>query len=216
MKDLALQQKVIEFFANYTRQVFGPRHIIVPAFSQPSGVYCVKSGHVKQYSLTPEGNELIVNIYKPGAFFPMIWAVTDRPNNYFFEAMDEVVIYRAPKEEVLRFLQSEPDVLYDLCKRLYIGLDGVLQQMTFNSVSDVRKKVVATLLMLGKRFGTIAENTIIVDMYVTHKEIGLFSGTSRETVTRMLHQLHEEGLIEIKHKQLTLLDVKKLEEVLVQ
>ncbi len=215
MNSPKIRTKLDQFFTQYTRQTFPHGHILIPAFSTPAGAYYLASGHVKQYSLTPDGHELVVNIYKPGTFFPMIWAVTGYANNFFFETLDPVTVFRAPKDETIAFLKSNTDVLYDLLTRLYVGLDGMLVQMTQNALGDTRKKVVASLLMAGKRFGESKGATIHIHNHFTHKEIGLLSGTSRETVTRTLSQLEKENLIAFDHKTIILLSLAKLEQILV-
>lgn len=44
-----------------------------------------------------------IGSYKKGSFFPMFWALGDVPNNYSFEAMTNSKIYKAPKNEVVRY-----------------------------------------------------------------------------------------------------------------
>jgi CRP-like cAMP-binding protein len=129
-------EKLTHYFSRTQLLKYPKGHVILPAFSETPGVYFVSSGLVKQYTLTASGQELVVNIYKPGSFFPMISVMTGGVNNYFFESLEKSEVYRAPVTETLDFLESHPDVLMDLTKRLYIGLDGLLQQVTYNAIGS--------------------------------------------------------------------------------
>lgn len=209
-----IETQVQAFFAKFPPLSFPPRHILVAANSEPAGVYFVESGHLKQYALTAQGQELVINIYKPGTFFPMMWAVANISNSYFFEAVDTVVVRRAPVSDCLAFLSSHPDVTVDLLKRLYTGIDGLVAQMTHNSYSDAKRKVIAVLAMAAKRFGEKQGNQITINQQFTHKEIGALSATSRETVTRVMQEIEADKLIRVEKRKIIVVDIQQLEEVL--
>jgi CRP/FNR family transcriptional regulator len=50
--------------------------------------------------------------------------------------------------------------------------------------------------------------------HLTHQDLANMAGTSRETVTRALKALEADGLIATRPKEVDLLDVQGLEEVL--
>jgi CRP-like cAMP-binding protein len=214
--DHEISQKLAHFFAEYSPQAFPKGHVIIAAFSTPPGIYYLESGLVKQYSLSPEGDEFIVNVYKPGTFFPMIWAMTGKPNVFFFETLEPSAIRRAPAEKVIEFLHQEPKVLFDLLRRLYLGMDGLLTQLTQLAVGDTRRKVIATIIMMAKRFGKVDGQQILIADHVSHKHLSHFSGSSRESVTRMIGELEKQGLIEAKHRQIRVLDLESLERLLLE
>lgn len=211
MQTKTVAATVKSFFEQFAPLSLKRGEILLSAKDKPSGVYYLDSGHVKQYTLTPDGDELVVNIYKPGSFFPMMGAVADLPNNYFFESMDDIEVYRAPVEETLAFVQEHPAVMYDLLQRLYIGIDGMLLQMTQNVVGDARTKVITALYILAQRFGEKQDSGVTISQYLTHKELGLICGISRETVTRTLNAVEAEGLISIENRHIHLVDVEAIE-----
>lgn len=51
-------------------------------------------------------------------------------------------------------------------------------------------------------------------MKLTHLELAQLSGTSRETVTRVLHALKNEGLLRVTGGYVEIVDTTTLEEVL--
>jgi CRP/FNR family transcriptional regulator len=50
----------------------------------------------------------------------------------------------------------------------------------------------------------------IIDLKITHQELAEMVGTSRETVTRVLARLKEQGIIEIAQRRMTLIDAEAL------
>src|SRR3989344_6135121 len=112
--DTNISAKIDAFFTQFKHQVYKKGELLIRADDDPSGIFHLKSGYVKKYCISKKGDELIVNVFKPISFFPMSWVINNTPNDYFYEAMTEADIWRAPKEEVLKFIKAEPDVLYDL------------------------------------------------------------------------------------------------------
>jgi CRP/FNR family transcriptional regulator len=174
------------------------------------GVFYLEKGLVRQYTITVKGEELTVNIYKPPSFFPMMWAINGTQNSFYFEAMEDSTLWRAPIEPVIQLLKTDINVTYDLVSRLYRGLDGVIGRIIYMMAGTARSKVIYTILNLYYRFGQS-------DKHLTHKELAAISGTTRETFSREIKKLENEGLIEIHNgMKIYLPDVVKLEEALMK
>ena len=153
--DTKITRKLDKFFAQYSSQTVKKGAILIRAGDEPKGIFYLKNGNIRQYAISKNGEELILNIYKPHTFFPMAWAVDAYPNTYYFDAMDESVVFIAPKEDVIAFVKREPDVLFDLVKRLFIGLDGLLSRLEFLMSGTARQKLITIILICAKRFGEI-------------------------------------------------------------
>lgn len=199
--------KLGSFFQKYTSITGKKGDIFIHAEEEPNGIFYVQKGLVRQYTVTTKGEELTVNIYKPPSFFPMMWAINDTTNKFYFEAMSDVELWRAPKDSVLEFLKNEPDILFDLVSRLYRGIDGVIARIIYLMSGNSRAKVIYTILNLYYRFGQS-------DKHLTHKELAAISGTTRETFSREIKKLEKEGLIHIANGIVTIPLVEKLEEAL--
>ena len=155
--DQTVQIKVDGFFRKYKKHSYKKGEMLIRADDEPQGTMYLTRGRVKAYSISRKGEEVIVNIFKEGSFFPMSWAVTDSPNTYFYEALTEVELWRAPKNDVVVFLRTEPDVLFDLLRRVFIGVDGILQRMSYLMGEDAYTRLIAELVITAKRFGEKTE-----------------------------------------------------------
>lgn len=153
MTDPNITRIVNTFFTTFPAYDYKKGNILIRSGEEPKGIYYLKTGHVRQYAITKEGEEMTLNIYKPGAFFPMAWAVNAYPNHYYFEAMDDSRVRIAPREDTVSFVKNEPEVLFDLLQRLYIGLDGVLSRMEHLMSGKARERLIAILIINAKRFG---------------------------------------------------------------
>jgi CRP-like cAMP-binding protein len=173
------------FFAQFKNlQKFKKNQLILSPAAEPSGIFFVKSGYVRLYLISESGKELTLNIFKPETYFSMIWALNDVPNIYFYESLTDVILLKAPKEEIVKYVQDNPGVLYDLTKRTLMGLDGMTRLMESLVTGNAYQQIASVLLVLARRFGkNIKDNEVIITLPLTHRLIGTLAGLSRESTS---------------------------------
>ena len=66
------------------------------------------------------------------------------------------------------------------------------------------------IYQLAQRHGVQDAHGTIIDLKITHQELAEMVNTSRETVTRVIAHLREEGIIEVDQRRMTLLDPQAL------
>lgn len=205
--DEVISKKIETFFTRFKHQTYTKGEILVRADDDPLGVFYLKEGFVKQYAISHSGDELVINVFKPIAFFPMNWAINQTPNKYFYEAMSDVELWRAPREEVITFIKNNPDVLYDLISRVFSGVDGLLTRMTYLMSGSAYARLITELLIYVNRF---AKGNSPATLTISEKDIAAQSGLTRETVSREVKILKEKKLVTSVKHQLIIQDVAKL------
>jgi CRP-like cAMP-binding protein len=202
--------KVRKFFEKYPEKTFAKRQVIVQAGEEPAGVFYLVSGRVNQYDISPAGAEVVVNVFQPPAFFPSSWAINRNPNQYFFEASTDVTARLAPADDVVNFLKSEPDVLFDLLARVYRGVDGLLRRMAHLMGGDARSRLLFEILNAAYRFGEPQKDGSI-KVPLKEGDLARHSGLARETVNRYIQNLKTAGLVEVEKAGLVVTDASRLE-----
>lgn len=199
---MTVANKLEIFFRTYREQVYKKGDIILFTQDQPIPIHYLVSGQVGQYDISETGNKLMVNIYKPGAFFPMSNAVNATPNRFFFEALTDVQLRKAPADEVVAFLHNNEDVLFDLLQRLYLGMDGLLGRMTYLMSGDANDRLRLELSIACERFGTKQQDGSYL-LHITELQLATQTGLARETVSRVLQKLEQDGHIILARKSIT-------------
>lgn len=208
MNDVA--DKVSQFFTAFPLREFQKRELLARPEEPLPGVFYLIEGRVSQYDITPTGNEVVVNVFKPGAFFPMSAALNGTPNDYFFEARAKVKAHVAPSGSAVQFLQDNPDVTLNLLSRVYRGVDGVLRRMAHLMGGDAKARLIFELLNATYRFGEAQKDGgLLVPLH--EGDIAKQSGLARETVSRLLQDLKTAKLIEVDRKGILIADISALE-----
>ena len=208
-----VSRKITNFFTSYPLRTFDKRETLVRVEAELPGVFYLVEGRVSQYDITPSGNEVVVNVFKPNAFFPMSTAINGTPNHYFFEANTKVTAHVAPAADAVQFLKDNPDVTFDLLSRVYRGVDGVLRRMAHLMGGDSKSRLVFELLNAAYRFGEAQPDGAIL-VGLKEGDLARHSGLARETVNRVLQSLKATGLVEVNRNGITIKDLQKLEGML--
>jgi CRP/FNR family transcriptional regulator len=205
IKEDTAAQTVKKFYDNRPLTLHKKGSVIVlPSDERLPPVTYIETGLVGQYDITTEGNKAMVNIYKPGSFFPISSVVNGTFNNYYFEAITDIAIRQSPSAPVEVFLKANPAVVYELLKRLYSGIDGVLKRMVLLLGETAHTRLLYELFVFADRFGKKQpDGSVILD--ITAKELAQQAGLARETVSRELKKMKELKVLTTGRGKITLL-----------
>jgi len=204
-----VSKKVRDFFDNFPLKKYDSGEIMLLAGEDPKCIFYLVRGIVREYDISYKGEEVVVNVFKKPSFFPMSWPLNKTPNRYFFEASGSVSVRQADPDKVLDFVMDNPDVMLDLLRRLYSGVDGMRRRMAHLMGGSARSRLLFELIIEGRRFGkTVKDGTLVK---LSESEIGARAGLSRETVSREIKHLKKLGLISVSRQGVLLSDIDKLE-----
>src|SRR3989304_3757892 len=197
----SVKNKLENFFLKFKSSHFNKNEIILRAEDNLKDVFYLKSGYVRMYKLFEDGRELTLNIFKPGTFFEMSLAIANIKNPYFFQAITPVDLKKAPKDQVLEFAKQNPDVLYDLIRRVSIGHNALLSNIEHMLSGSAKHRIISTLYILSRRFGEkTARNHTIINLPLTHQIIASLASITRETATLTLNKLVKKELVYYKKR----------------
>lgn len=206
-----VKDKLDQFFNKYKALNFSKGEPLIEADQNPGGVYYLVEGIVKEYSVNPEGVEVVLNLFKPNAFFPMPWVLNRKPIPHYFEGVKDGKVFKAPEDEFLNFLKQEPEILLDLLRRIYRGLEGMWERLEYSMSGSAYGKFITELLIFAKRFGRKDGLHTVIDFKVFEKDLASQSGIARETVSRLVGKLKDKGLINFENNTVKIYNLEKLE-----
>jgi CRP-like cAMP-binding protein len=205
--------KVASFFAQYPLRHCPKGQILIFAGENPEHIHYLAAGQVREYDVSYRGDEVIVNIFKTGAFFPMSWAINRTPNSYFYKTEVDSDLYIAPTDEVLAFMQDNPDVMFDLLARLYRGMEGLLGRVVHLMSGTAKSRLLYELIIECRRFGTLQPDGRTL-LTANEQDLAARSGLSRGTVSREIAKLKTMGWISLGPSGITVTDLRALETAL--
>lgn len=184
---------------------------IIAQDAQPDGVYYISTGYVKIYSISGNGDEYIHILYGSGELFPLVWAYLGiHPESLYYEALSDCTVWRISREWLLHFITTRPHISYALTVQLahqFRILGDRVDNLEYKKASE---RVAYRVLLLASRFGVKDGKSIIIDPPITHEIFANTINLARESVSRELEHLEQEGVICRKGHKILIHDVHKL------
>lgn len=200
-----------DFYKQFTIRNYKKGEMLIRADDDPAGIFYLKKGYVRQYTISKTGFELTLHILKPVSYFPMVWAVNGTPNVYFFEALTPVEVGRAPRDEVVKFIKDKPIITFELLSELIEDYAESLKRIEHLVFSDAYRRVISVLIYISKHFGKVHNKGIIIDHRFTQQDIATLVGVARETASIEMVRLEKSGLIKHVNHSMIVPSVKNLE-----
>jgi CRP-like cAMP-binding protein len=206
----AVADKIDAYFSRYPKRTYPKGQILVFAHESPEHIFYIVKGQVSKYDVSYRGDEVIVNIFKPPAFFPMSWAINQTPNNFFYKTESETELHIAPAADALKFLQDNPDVTLDLLGRVYRGMEGLLGRVVHLMSGTAKSRLIYELITEAKRFSK-QEKDGTYKIESRESDLAARTGLTRETVSREMKKLKNNGWVEVGPKFITILKLEELQ-----
>lgn len=205
-------KKLESFFSQYRLRKYSVGQVLILNGDKSEYIYYILRGKVKQYDVTYRGDEIILHVFQPPAFFPMSQAINKSVNNFIYEAETDIEIRQAPSDDVVQFINANPDVMYDLLARLYKGMDAILGRMVQLMSGSAKTRLIYELLEDARRFGKTQKDGSLL-LKINEKELGARAGLSRETVSRELHKIMSDNIL-LQNKSIVIKDLDILKKQL--
>lgn len=201
------------FLERHTTRTFKRGEIIVFQGEAPRSAYVVKSGVVKAYNLSVDGDEKPVSFYAVDSVFPAPWVYGQLASSmYYYEAFTQnVEVYVIEREAFVTFIKKRPELIYQELERTLVDQLGTSMRLNALQHSRASDKLIYTLHYLalsnGKR---LAGDKIEITLDLKHQDFANLTGLTRETAATELNKLKRKGIIDYGKAKPYCLDMKNL------
>jgi CRP/FNR family cyclic AMP-dependent transcriptional regulator len=176
-----------------------PKHKTIVEEGAPGDyMYIISEGRVKVTKLSGDGREKILELLEVGDFFGEMSLFDEAPRSASVKAMSDVRILALARNDFLRLLSRSPDLALSVIQELTRRLRQVDEQASSLSFQRVKERTMGLLVRLAKDASSHEGRR--KTPVLTHQQIADMIGTSRETVTRAVKGLKEEGWLEQEGK----------------
>ena len=177
---------------------------------QSTTVVLVLTGRAKVFSLTEQGGEVLLAIRGPGALLGEMSALDEAPRSASVAALEPLETLVVPVTAFLDFLQCHPNAAVTIVRMIVSRLrDSDRKRVEFGTY-DTLGRIALRLVELAERFGATAERGVRITLPLTQDELGAWTGSSRESVTKALSTLRRHGVIETHRRSVSVLDLNML------
>lgn len=178
-------------------------------------IFIIVEGEVEVFMTGVDGREIILSILGPGDFFGEMSLIDGEPRSASVRSLKDSELVMIRREDFMNALQKFPDITMSLLMEMSRRLRKADRQIGSLALLSVYGRVADTLLNLVQERGVRVQTehgsviTVLRDR-PTHQRLAEMSGTTRETVTRVLNSLQRKGWINISGRDLFVLEEEEL------
>ncbi len=172
-------------------------------------LYAIRTGFFKTQILHDDGREQVTGFQMPGEIIGLDAISTDA-HTCDAVALEDCEICEIPFDKLEELSREVPCLqrhLHKIMSREIVRDQGVM--MLLGSMR-AEERLAAFLLNLSQRFSARGYSPNIFHLRMTRQEIGSYLGLKLETVSRTFSNFQENGLLNVKVREVEIMDMLRL------
>jgi DNA-binding response OmpR family regulator len=188
------------------------KQVIYSEGNRPVSLFYIQKGKVKTFKTNDYGKGLAIGLYSTGDFLGHIALLENSNYHETAVALEETELSIIPKEDFELLINKNSDVSKKFIRLLAKDISEKEEQLLGMAYNSLRKKVANALMALYKKYNTGENEVFPIDL--TRESLASIAGTATESLIRTLSEFKNEKLIDINESIITILNRKKLENLL--
>jgi len=157
---------------------------------RPDHLWKIEAGVVRTLTWLEDGTVVTLGLWGAGE---VVGKALSKLEPYQMECLTAVDVTLVPLREFYR--NPEPLLNY-ICQ--------AEEFLVIRSARKVEEMLIRLLVWLANRFGYAVDQGRAIDLKLTHQDLAEMLGTTRVTVTRLLKQFEDQGMIQRLTRQIIL------------
>ena len=167
-------------------------------------LFIILHGRVKVAIFGDDGKEVTLSMLGEGDFFGDLSLLDQEPRSATVIAEEDCELLSLQRDDFMRALEQDAGMSASLIQVLAARLRKANHQISTLALLDVYGRVARVIQELAEEEGKRLKDGRVVVRRPTHMDIAHRIGSSRETVTRMMRDLEENGHIEMQGREIFL------------
>ena len=177
-------------------------------------IYLLKSGLIKLTKRLEDGREHILHFVNPGDVFAEVVIFDGGTYPATAEVQEDSVVGVLRNQDIERLLSQHPSMAVSLLHIMSRRLRTAQEKVMNLALHDTARRLAFSLLKMAEEHGVQKSKGTLINLNLTNQELANLTGSSRETINRMLNSFKRAGAIDVDRQQIVVMDKNKLEDLL--
>jgi CRP/FNR family cyclic AMP-dependent transcriptional regulator len=178
------------------RRTFDRGEVVFHRDDPGDSLHRVESGRFAARIITPLGDAATVALYGPGEVFGLLAVIgTTRRRTATMVALERAETLSIPRSVFLQLRATHPAMRDAVEEMLVAQLAATTDRLVEALYTPVTTRVRAHLIQLAALYGDLEASEVTIPLSQEH--LADLSGTTRETVNRVLKQEQERGTVKL-------------------
>lgn len=172
----------------------------------------ILGGRVKIVKATPDGRDMILEIFGAGDPVGALAAYEEREFPASAVALEATTLLSLPRQDFFATLASNPLLARGLLQGLTRRMMELTRKLADRS-SRVEYRIARLFLTLCGRIGRPEHRGLVIPLSLSRQEIADLVGTTQETAIRIMSRWNKDSLVLTEDDRFRIPDPKKLEQI---
>ena len=174
-------------------------------------VFLLKEGRVKIGTFSEDGKEIIKAILEPGEIFGELSIAGQEKRTDFAQVLDKhVKICAITRDEMVDILNATPSLNLKVTQLIGLRLQKMERRFESLIFKDARQRVIDFIKTSVEEKGKKIGYEWLFKHKLTHQDIANLTATSRQTVTIVLNELREKGILSFDRRSILVHEMEQL------
>ncbi|RJF71568.1 MULTISPECIES: Crp/Fnr family transcriptional regulator [Deinococcus] len=170
-------------------------------------LYLLTGGVVRLYRLGASAREVTLDVHGPGSLLGVSALLSGQRYDMYAESMDDTEALCLGQELLQRASQASPAIAVALTEQVTRQMRGVHERLSGLVFLEVSQRLALSLLTLAEREGDWSPSgTLALRDRVSHQDLAHMVGSTRETITKLLGDFRNRGLLDLGYRRIILTD----------
>ncbi len=177
-----------------------------------SSVYAVRTGTLKTFNITNNGEEQITGFYCPSELV----GLSGIDNNIYpisAKALETTSVCEIPFSHLESLSNQIPSLKSQIFKVMSRKICDDQQMMVLLGKKNADEKVASLLMNLSGRFKRRGYSAVSFRLSMSRGEIGNYLGLAVETVSRVMTRFQKNNIIQVNGKEVTIIDLPAMQKL---
>lgn len=212
LNDFKGKDALHELTAERNINQYKKKQLVYTEGNHPNRLFFIQKGKVKTFKTNDLGKELTIGLFTEGDFLGYTALLEGTTYKESAEAMEDTEVAMIPKDDFEGLLHNSRELTHKFIKLLAKNVTDKENQLLSLAYNSLRKRVADALLVLQDKYST--GNSDKFSIHISREDLANIAGTATESLIRTLSDFKAEKLIEIKDGNITIINQKKLADML--
>lgn len=205
-----LSPEEIAHLARGTREINAQRGDMLFHRGDPcSGFHILVYGQVKLAFTSSQGTDKVVDIVSDGQSFGEAIMFSDKPYIVYAQALSDSLLLHVPKTLIFGEIEKDTRFAHKMLAGMAMRLHQLMVDVEAYSLHSGKQRIVEYLLQQLPDSGRTGSD-VTVELTVHKSVIASRLNLTQEHFSRILHELSDQGLIEVHGKKIVIPSVPEL------
>ena len=196
------EEEMVQVRNDIRLRQYAKREVVLQKGASGDSLLFLLSGQLQVIDITEDGRAIGLRMLSPGDFFGEIAVINGSMRSASVVALSPVLVALLPRATALHLFSHSPSVANQMLRFLAEKVQRDSEFRALLSIHNTSKRIYTFLILLKEKKAELE----VIENLPTHQDIANMINTSRETVTRTLLTLVQQGIIEKGAHRLIIID----------